>query len=117
MGFSAEEVAVDGRPGRVTLGTALLVSAAQSCRKVSLEVSICAGKESAGARSVHVLGDRPTVVKIFTRSCLPILYYGDRFSANAFRVPVSEQLISADTALLHLVLGLGMFICLPFSNT
>lgn len=73
--------------------------------------------QSAGARSVHVLGDRPIVVKIFTRSCLPILYYGDRFSANAFRVPVSEQLISADTALLHLVLGLGMFICLPFSNT
>ena len=58
--------------------------------------------ESAGAHSVHVLGDRTTVVKIFTRACLPILYHGDCFSANAFRVPVSERLVSADTALLSI---------------
>lgn len=62
-----------------------------------------------------VLGDRPTLVKIFTRSCIPILYHSDHCSANASRVPLSQYLY-----LLHLLLGLGLFIPLlrqAFSNT
>lgn len=131
-GFLVETVAVQG-PGRVTLDAVLLVSAAHSCRSFLTSVFSCrkrgrsqAGSAQASARAhlVHLLGDRPTVVKIFTRSCLLILYRGDCFSANAFRVPVSEQLLSTDTALLDLVLGLegrfiAMFICLlrkTFSN-
>lgn len=39
-----------------------------------------------------VLGDRPTLVKIFTRSCIPILYLSDHCSANASRVPLSQHL-------------------------
>lgn len=113
-----------GRPGRVGLDAALLVSAGN----VSLEVMFMLEKgtlparrsdQSARAHSVHVLRDRPTVVKIFTRSCL-LLYHSDCFSADASRVLVSEWLLSADTTVLHFVLSLGMLVCLPrktFSNT
>lgn len=92
----------NGRRGGFGLGASLLVSAAHFCGKSSLEMSICAGKgdapnlgiqsESAEARSMCVLGDRPTLVKIFTRSCIPILYHSDHCSANASRVPLSHHL-------------------------
>lgn len=80
---------------------------------------------SAGALSLLVLGGSPVAFKIFTRSSLWILYYGDCFSVNAFRVPISELQISADAALPDLVPSLDsrfiwMFIRLlreTFSNT
>lgn len=82
-------------------------------------------RASAGALSLLVFGGSPAAFKIFTRSPLRILYYGDCFSVNAFRVPVSELQVSADAALPDLVPSLDtqfiwMFICLlrdTFWNT
>lgn len=61
----------------MNLGAALLVSTAHFCGKSSLEMSICAGKGDAPKLGIAIRvcqGDRPTPVKIFTRSCIPLLY-------------------------------------------
>jgi len=129
MAFSAEAVAVLGaRQGLFGCSPPGLCSpflpesflrSGYSCWKSGCSQPGSA-QTSARAHSVLVLGDRPTAVKVFRRSCLPILCHGDCFSADAFRVPVSERLVSADTARLHVVRSLGVSVCLPrktFSNT